>query len=78
MAVKVYGKVYAGLLPGRPSPWEFEQDLPDGAVVADLLDRLGVQERIYLVVLVNGMRAGLSRPLSEGDRLEIMKPVGGG
>lgn len=77
MAVKVYGKVYAGLLPG-PSPCEFEQELPDGAVVTDLLDRLGVQERIYLVVLVNGARAGLSRPLSDGDRLEIMKPVGGG
>lgn len=75
--MKICGKVYAGLLPGTP-PCEFEEELPDGAVVADLLERLGIQERIYIVVLANGMRASLFRPLSDGDRLELMKPVGGG
>ena len=52
-----------------------------GATVADLLTQLGVKAR-FLVVERNGepiaRDAFAATALAEGDRLEIVSPVGGG
>lgn len=57
---------------------KFQMDFDEGATLGDLLDRLKIEDRIYLVVLVNGRRADEDTPLSEGANVHILTPVGGG
>ncbi len=57
---------------------KFEMDLDEGATLGDLLDRLKIEERIYIIVLVNGRRADETTPLSDGASVHILTPVGGG
>lgn len=56
-------------------------DMPDGARLVDLLERLGLGER-WVVVERNGEavdRAHMaSVELADGDRLEIVRAVAGG
>ena len=56
-------------------------ELPDGATIAVLLDRMGLTGRV-VVVERNGepvdRRAVASTPLQPGDRCEIVRAVAGG
>jgi sulfur carrier protein len=58
-----------------------EIDLPDGAALTDLLERLGLGQK-WVVVERNGEpveRAAMgSVALADGDRLEIVRAVAGG
>jgi sulfur carrier protein len=58
-----------------------EVDLPDGAALTDLLERLGLGQK-WVVVERNGEpveRAAMSAvTLADGDRLEIVRAVAGG
>lgn len=57
------------------------REVGQGATVADLLEQLGIKAR-FLVVECNGapvMRDTFGETvLADGDRLEIVSPVGGG
>lgn len=52
--------------------------LPDPATVSDLLTSIGIREDGSLVVVVNGRRVDSSKALSSGDRVSVMRPIGGG
>jgi sulfur carrier protein len=56
-------------------------DLPDGATVATLIDRMGLTGRV-VVVERNGeavdRRSVSSTRLTEGDRCEVVRAVAGG
>lgn len=54
-------------------------ELPEGAVVADALDRLGhVTEGMPVVMAVNQEYADAARRLDAGDELALIPPVSGG
>jgi sulfur carrier protein len=56
-------------------------DLPDGLSVEGLLARLGVRREYTAVALnreVTPRAAYATTVLREGDRLEIVRPMGGG
>ncbi|NLJ60138.1 MAG: MoaD/ThiS family protein [Firmicutes bacterium] len=58
---------------------KFQLELEEGATITDLLDRLKIEDRIYIVVLINGRRAyDEDEPLSDGAEVLIMAPTGGG
>jgi len=69
--------VYA--LPERAT--EIELTLPSGATVAEALNRSGIATRHPEVQLARcpvgifGRRVERSRPLSDGDRIEIYRPL---
>lgn len=70
--------VLFGTMRKHASQDKFEMDLDEGATLSDLLDRLKIEERIYIIVLVNGRRADETTPLSDGASVHILTPVGGG
>ncbi|MCL4424195.1 MAG: MoaD/ThiS family protein [Firmicutes bacterium] len=53
-------------------------ELPAGVKVSDLLDHFGVEDRIYIVILVNNGRVDEEEALKEGDEVKILSPIGGG
>ena len=63
-----------------PEPFAFE--LPQGASVADLIARLGMQtpavETLGIAVSVNAEYAGRTRILIENDEVGLLPPVSGG
>lgn len=84
--MKVEVRLYAGLrekLPDAPRG-RAGLDLPEGATLQDLLDRLDIPDRLAQMVLVNGVQsprarpARASRPLADGDSVAIFPPVAGG
>ncbi len=61
-------------LPGRHSrPIEF----PEGCLISEAIAALGLPDEPR-VIFVNGRHAPESSVLTEGDRLAIFPPVGGG
>lgn len=50
----------------------------ENACVKDLLKRFGVPEKSVKLIFVNGVHARSDRVLSEGDRVGVFPPVGGG
>jgi len=52
--------------------------MPEGAQVADLLARLGVPKSEVKTAFVNNRRRSEDHRLSDGDRVAIFPPVGGG
>ena len=58
---------------------ELEVELPDGALVADALDRLrGLTEGTPVVMAINQEYADAGSPLHAGDELALIPPVSGG
>ena len=55
-------------------------ELDEGATVGALLERLGIDERHrkFITPLVNNNKARISSVLSEGDKVYLLLPVGGG
>jgi MoaE-MoaD fusion protein len=67
------------MLRERAGADELELELPDGARVADALERLGaLAEGVPLVMAVNREYAGADEPLDPGDELALIPPVSGG
>lgn len=52
-------------------------DLPEGATVADVLNRLGDQRDLVQKVLVNGDDADDTRPLKDGDAVALVGQASG-
>ena len=57
-------------------------DLPDGSTLTGLLDALGVPARAVAAMEHNGEPVSraehAARPLSDGDRIELVRAVAGG
>lgn len=52
-------------------------DFPDGLLISEVIASLGLPDQPR-VIFVNGRHAAESVALSDGDRLAIFPPVGGG
>jgi molybdopterin converting factor small subunit len=53
-------------------------DLPQGSLLAEAIDLLGVpREEVYLC-LINNKGATLSDELRHGDQIELVPPIAGG
>lgn len=52
-------------------------ELPDGSVVADVVERFGLPDEPR-IIMVNGRVSFDETPLADGDRLAIFPPVAGG
>jgi molybdopterin converting factor small subunit len=81
--MKVYVRGYATLArrihgENRGRDAVLELDLADGAPIADLLARLDLSPKEARILFVNGRARDLDFRLSEGDRVGIFPPVGGG
>lgn len=52
--------------------------LPEGSTVNDLIDRLQISQAEAAVIMVNGKKTSPDTSLTDGDRLSIFPPIGGG
>jgi molybdopterin synthase sulfur carrier subunit len=79
--ITVHVKLFATLRQFRPGLGmgeAFPVDLPDGATVGDLVQRLGLPQDEVRIVFVNACIRDLDHTLADGDELGIFPPVGGG
>lgn len=56
----------------------FQLELEDGSTVAHLLDHLKIEDRIYIVILIDGRRVYEEEPIPNGAEVILMTPTGGG
>ncbi len=56
----------------------FEYDMPEGAKVWDLVQKLAVPEELASIVIVGSANADYQHPLSDGDRVTLIPPLAGG
>ncbi len=73
--MQVHVKAHGVLRPQVPAG---PRDLPDRARVADLVASLGYQGGGVWMILVNGANANRDLELHDGDRVELVPPLGGG
>ncbi|MBT4816418.1 MAG: MoaD/ThiS family protein, partial [Lentisphaerae bacterium] len=64
------------LLPAEPVPYPAEVSNP--ATVGDVLGCFQVPESLARLVLLNGRHVAWSDPVSDGDKLSVFPPIGGG
>jgi sulfur-carrier protein len=79
MVVKV--KLFASLTRykvGTKAGRLFEVDLPEGAVVKDLIDHLAIPLEETHIVFINNIIREPDAYLKDGDVVGIFPPVGGG
>ncbi len=79
--MRVVVRVYATLcryVPGISAGTPIEIELPDGAVVADLIERLEIPPREVKIAFVNGRTRPMDWLLNAGDEAGIFPPIGGG
>jgi molybdopterin converting factor small subunit len=67
-------RYFSNAAPGIP----FEIELPEGATLADLVDRLKLPHEEVKVFFVNGRARPIDWPLKPGDDVGIFPLVGGG
>jgi len=56
----------------------FDYEVPDGALVSDLVRKLGVPEELASIIIVGDTNAAPSHPLKEADRVILIPPLAGG
>jgi molybdopterin converting factor small subunit len=79
--MKVYVKLYALLRQHHPGPNRsipLEVDLPEGALVSDLIPALSLPPRLVRNAFINNQTADLQTALQDGDRVNLFPPVVGG
>jgi molybdopterin synthase sulfur carrier subunit len=79
--MRVHTKLFATLVrlvPDTTSGIPFDVELPDGATVAALVDRLGLPADEVRMVFVNGRARSMDWVLNPDDDVGIFPPVGGG
>ena len=67
-------RYFSNAAPGIP----FETELPEGATLADLVDRLKLPHEEVKVFFVNGRARPIDWPLKPGDEVGIFPLVAGG
>jgi MoaE-MoaD fusion protein len=76
--VQVRVRLFAGLRE-RAGADELELELPEGAVVADALERMrGLTEGVAVVMAVNQEYADADASLRGGDEVALIPPISGG
>ncbi len=74
--VKLFGPLLDRMPPGqRRVPMEIE--LPEGATVNDVANRLGLGE-VGAVILINDQEGHRGKRLNEGDVVSFFPPLAGG
>ncbi len=79
--MRVRVKLYASLrrfAPNEASGVSFEVELPDGATLLDLVQRLHIPTEEAKLTFVNGLAQSLDYPLQPDDEVGIFPPIGGG
>lgn len=79
--MRVNVRTYATLcryIPGVSAGTPVEIELPDGASVSDLIEKLKIPAREVKIAFVNGRTRPLDWLLEEGDEAGIFPPIGGG
>jgi sulfur carrier protein ThiS len=61
---------------GRPEP--FEEELVEGATVAELVEQIGIDPTMTITIGVNGKLGRREAELHEGDEVLILTPMEGG
>ncbi len=74
--MKIKIKLYGNFL--KNGPPESFMNVPSGSNILYLLDKLGVKERSYIMILINLKRSWFNTVLKDGDEVSIFAPVGGG
>ena len=78
MKIHIQVKLYATLRKFAPDGGPDRFELDTGATVGHLLDNLGIPAAEAKLVFVNGKKADLAAVLTDGERVGIFPPVGGG
>ncbi len=57
-----------------------EYEIEQAESIRQLLLKIGIpqSELVYTIVLLNKQRVRLDTPVSEGDTIDVLQPVGGG
>ena len=79
--ITVHVKLFATLRQYRPGLGigkSFPAELPEGATIGDLIQRVGLPESEVKVVFVNALFREPAHVLADGDEVGIFPPVGGG
>lgn len=76
MTMRVLVSLYSALRTGRFS--EAGVELPEGASVTDLLDKLQIPLQDVGVVVVNARSGTFQQKLQADDRITLIPPIGGG
>lgn len=74
--IHVTVKLFATLRENREK--EMIMELPDGAAIKDIIERLSIPERDAAILMINGRGAKLDAILQDNDTLSIFPPLGGG
>lgn len=79
--MKVYVKLFALLREHHPGPNRsipLEVELPEGAVVSDLVPLLNLPAMLVRNAFINNATAALTTELKDGDKVNLFPPVVGG
>jgi molybdopterin converting factor small subunit len=76
MTMRVRVSLYSALRIDRFA--EDEVELPEGATVIDLADRLQIALQDIGIVMVNARSGTFQQTLQPGDRITLIPPIGGG
>lgn len=79
--MKVYVKLFALLREHHPGPNRsipLEVELPEGAVVSDLVPLLNLPAKLVRNAFINNATATLATELKDGDKVNLFPPVVGG
>jgi molybdopterin converting factor small subunit len=79
--IRVQCRLYAALRRYAPESRlgeAMELELPDGTTLAELYELLKVPPDEVKRTFVNGISRGPSQVLSDGDRVALFPPIGGG
>jgi len=79
--MKIELRLFASLsryLPERQTGNLCAMEIPEGTSIKELLQRLAIPGEIRKIIIVNGVHAGESQTLAEGDRIGVFPPVAGG
>ena len=79
--MRVTVKLFATLVrfkDGTRAGTPFEVELPDGAIVQDLIDHLKIPPEETHIVFINNIIEETDSRLNDGDNVGMFPPVGGG
>lgn len=76
--VRLYGALGRYRPEGAPEAGPFPLELPEGATVAGVVERLGAPASWVRSAFVNEEPSGKDRVLRPGDQLALFPPAGGG
>jgi sulfur carrier protein ThiS len=76
MTILVFVILFSGLRIDRFA--EAEVELPEGATLTDLLDKLQIPLQDVGIVMVNARSGTLQQKLKEDERVTLIPPIGGG